>query len=267
MEEDSKFTNSERRVALIRPLAFLDLETTGKVLGLDRIVEIGVLKVMPEGDQVTFETRLNPEMRISQEATAIHGIGERDVINQPAFKDVAPRLANFLHGCDLAGYNILSFDLPMLSSEFRRVHIPFQVEGREIVDALAIFVQKEPRDLKTAYRFYCGREYENAHSAAADARACWEVLQGQVDRYADLPNTPNGLSTFITENRRKRTLDSGGWFEMRDGEPAFARGRHQGLPICEVAKIAPEYLEWMLATGLPNDTIKLLRSILPDFAK
>jgi DNA polymerase-3 subunit epsilon len=206
-------------------------------------------------------------MRISKEATAIHGIGERDIINKPAFKDVAPLLAGFLDGCDLAGYNILSFDLPMLSSEFRRVNIPFEIEDRQIVDAMVIFVQKEPRDLKAAYRFYCGREYEKAHSASADARACWEVLQGQVGKYADLPNTPNGLSRFIAENRRTRTLDSGGWFEMRDGEPAFARGRHQGLPIFEVAKVAPEYLEWMLTAGLPNDTIKLIKSILPDFAK
>src|ERR1700739_1914560 len=212
MRKKPQIEDSGRSLVLKRPLAFLDLETTGKVLGLDRIVEIGVLRLMPDGKEATFETLLNPEMRISREATVIHGISDDDVINKPTFRSIASPLADFLRGCDLAGYNILNFDLPMLSSEFRRVKWPFEVEDRQIVDAMAIFVQKEPRDLKAAYRFYCGREYEKAHSASADAKACWEVLQGQVGMYADLPNTPDGLSAFIAENKRTKTIDSARWF-------------------------------------------------------
>jgi DNA polymerase-3 subunit epsilon len=267
MESKSQPASKERSVIIKTPLAFLDLETTGRVLDLDRIVEIGIVKVMPGGKEETFEMRLNPEMRISREATAIHGIRDRDVLDEPTFSEIALRLEHFLQGCDFAGYNILNFDLPMLESEFRRVGTALEVEGRQIVDVMSIFVQKEPRDLKAAYRFYCGSEHEQAHSASADARACWQVLQGQVRMYADLPNTPDQLSAFVLENRRKKTLDSGGWFENRDGEPAFARGRHQGVLLLEVAKLAPEYLEWMLTTRLPKDTIKVIKSVLPNFGK
>ena len=263
----TQFVPKARSISIRKPLAFLDLETTGRTIGLDRIVEIGVLKVTPEGKEVQLETRVNPEMRIPMEATQIHGISDGDVRNQPNFRKVAPRLARFLQGCDLAGYNILNFDLPMLESEFRRVDMPLSVEGRQVVDAMAIYVQKEPRDLKAAYRFYCGSEHQGAHSASADARACWEVLQGQLKKYADLPNTPERLSAFIAEHKKTKVLDSGGWFETRHGKPAFARGRHQGMLILEVAESAPDYLEWMLSTGLPNDTMKVIQSVVPGFGK
>jgi DNA polymerase III subunit epsilon len=267
MKVKTQYAPKARSISIKRPLAFLDLETTGRTIGLDRIVEIGVLKVTPEGKEAPLETRVNPEMRIPREATGIHGISDRDVQNKPTFGKVAPRLARFLQGCDLAGYNILNFDLPMLESEFRRVGMRLDVDGRGIVDVMAIYVQKEPRDLKAAYRFYCGSEHQQAHSAFADARACWQVLQGQLRMYADLPNTPERLSGFIAEHKRTKTLDSGGWFETRHGKPAFARGRHQGMLILEVAQSAPDYLEWMLSTGLPNDTIKLIQSVLPGFGK
>jgi DNA polymerase-3 subunit epsilon len=257
----------ERPISIKRPLAFLDLETTGRTLGLDRIVEIGILKVSPDGKEAQLEVRVNPEIRIPKEATQIHGITERDLRKEPNFRKIAPRLRRFLQGCDFAGYNILNLDLPMLQSEFQRVDMPLDMQDRKVVDVMAIFVQKEPRDLKAAYRFYCGREHEQAHSAAADARACWLVLQGQLRKYPDLPNTPGQLSAFVSENKRNKTLDSGGWFETRHGEPAFARGRHQGMLIVEVAQSAPDYLEWMLSTGLPSDTIKVIDGVLPGFAK
>jgi DNA polymerase-3 subunit epsilon len=256
-----------RQLTITRPLAFLDLETTGKTIGLDRIVEIGVLKAMPDGTEMTFGIRVNPEAPISTEATAIHGIADRDIQGAPTFRQIAPRLAKFLDGCDFAGYSILNFDLPMLQAEFRRVGTPLLVEGRQILDVMSIYVLKEPRDLNAAYRFYCGSEHRGAHSASADARACREVLQGQLRMYADLPNTPVGLSAFINEHSRARTLDSGGWFETRNGSPAFARGKHQGRPIQEVANSDPDYLEWMLSTDPPTDTIRVVRSVLPDFGR
>jgi DNA polymerase III subunit epsilon len=262
-----KVASQRRSISITKPLAFLDLETTGRTIGLDRIVEIGVLKITADGKEEQFETRVNPEMRIPKEASRVHGIRDRDVQSAPTFGKVAPRLVRFLDRCDFVGYNILNFDLPMLQAEFRRVGTPLAVEGRQVVDAMSIYFLKEPRDLNAAYRFYCGSEHGGAHSASADARACWRVLQGQLRMYADLPNTPKGLSAFIAEHRKARTLDSGGWFETRHGKPAFARGKYQGRMIREVADSDREYLEWMLSTDLPKDTIAVISSVLRNFGK
>jgi DNA polymerase-3 subunit epsilon len=256
-----------RFLHLVRPLAFFDLETTGTTVGSDRIIEIGVLKVTPDGQELQLQTRVNPEIRIPREATAVHGISDKDVEDKPIFAKVAPRVARFLEDCDFAGYNVLHFDLPMLEAEFRRVGVPFDMKGREVIDVMAIYFQKEPRDLKAALRFYCGTEHVNAHSAFADACACRNVLQGQIRMYADLPNTPAELSAVLMEQTRKKALDSGGWFETRHGQPAFARGKHQGKLIQEVAQAAPDYLQWMLTIDLPQDTIKVIRSVIPNFGK
>jgi DNA polymerase-3 subunit epsilon len=256
-----------RRISIIKPLTFVDLETTGSIIGLDRIVEVGALKIMPDGEELEFETRVNPEMGITTEATKMHAITNPDVQRAPTFGGVAPRLADFLSDSDLAGYNLLNFDLPILQSEFQRVGHNLPMEGRRVIDVLDIFVRKEPRDLKAAYRFYCGREYEGAHSASADARACWHVLQGQVRRYKDIPKTAEGLGAYVAEHRKKRTLDSGGWFISRYGKPALARGKHQGMLIREVEERDPDYLDWMLSVGLPEDTIEVIRTVLPDFGR
>lgn len=154
----------------------------------------------------------------------------------------------------------------MLQSEFHRVGLKLPMQGRRVIDVMDIFVQKEPRDLNAAYRFYCGREHEGAHSASEDARASWEVLLGQLDKYEDIPPTTEGLSNFVTEYRKKRSLDSGGWFISRYGAPAFARGKYQGKLIREVEELDPDYLDWMLSLGLPEDTIEVVRRVLPDFA-
>jgi DNA polymerase III subunit epsilon len=256
-----------RSLHLVKPLAFFDLETTGTTVGLDRIVEIGVLKVTPHGEELELQTRINPGIRIPREATAVHGISDKDVEGKPTFDKVAPRVARFLEGCDFAGYNVLHFDLPILQAEFRRVDVPLDMKGREVIDAMSIYFQKEPRDLKAALRFYCGTEHANEHSAFADACACRNVLQGQIRMYADLPNTPEELSAVLMERTSEKTLDSGGWFETRHGQPAFARGRHQGILIQEVAQAAPDYLEWMLTIGLPQDTVEVIRSVIPNFGK
>ncbi len=258
---------SNRHVSITRPLTFIDLETTGSILGLDRIVEVGAIRVMPDGPELSYETRVNPEMAITAEATRKHGITDSDVKDAPTFSAIAPSLLDFLRDSDLAGYNLLNFDLPLLQSEYRRVGTELSMAGRSVVDVLDIFVQKEPRDLKTAYRFYCGREHEDAHSAAADARACWHVLRGQVKRYRDLPNTPAGLSAYVAEHRKKRALDSGGWFISRNGRPALARGKYQGMLIANIANSNPEYLDWMMSLGLPADTVEVIRRVLPNFGK
>jgi DNA polymerase-3 subunit epsilon len=260
-------TKHSRELSIKRPLTFLDLETTGSILGLDRIVEAGALKIMPDGTELEFETRVNPEMAITPEATKRHAITNADVKDSPAFGEVAPRLRDFLQHSDLAGYNLINFDLPMLQSELHRVGLTLPMQGRRVIDVMDIFVQKEPRDLNAAYHFYCGREHHGAHSASADARACWEVLQGQLNKYEDVPTTAEGLSAFVEEYRKKRSLDSGGWFISRYGSPAFARGKYQGKLIREVEELDPHYLDWLLSLGPPEDTVEVIRSVLPDFAK
>jgi DNA polymerase III subunit epsilon len=260
-------TSSNRKLSITKPLTFVDLETTGSILGLDRIVELGALKIMPDGEELEFETRVNPEMGITTEATRVHGISNSDVQSAPIFAAIADRVVSFLGDSDIAGYNLLNFDLPILQSEFQRIGSRLPMKDRRVIDVLDIFVQKEPRDLQAAYRFYCGRERDSAHIASADARASWDVLQGQLERYEDMPTTPEGISASVAEFRKKRTLDSAGWFITRYGKPALARGKHQGMLIREIEESDPDYLDWMVSLGLPEDTIEVIRSVLPDFGR
>jgi DNA polymerase-3 subunit epsilon len=262
-------TNSRkpRTLQVTRPIVFIDLETTGTVVGLDHIVEIGAVKVSPNGKESEFEARVNPEMRIPMEATKVHGITDEDVRDEPTFAEIAPRLAKFLVGADLAGYNLVRFDLPILESEYRRVRMPLTLKNRGVVDVKTIFFLKEPRDLRAAYRFYCGKESNRSHSAAGDARVCWEVLRGQLEKYPDLPNTPEDISALLAKLSAAKTLDTSGWFETRHGEPAFARGKHHGIPVRDVAAKDPDYLEWMLDAGLSKDTIRVIRTVLPNYGK
>jgi DNA polymerase III subunit epsilon len=265
MKGKNNSVSRPRGISITKPLAFVDLETRGSIIGLDRVVEVGVLKILPDGDELSFERRVNPEMGITPEATAMHGIKDSDVQDAPVFGVVAAQLSDFLDASDLGGYNLVSFDIPMLQAEFQRVGRTLAIQGRRIIDVMDIYVQKEPRDLRSAYRFYCGRELQKAHLASSDARACWQVLQGQMRMYADLPNTPDGLSNYVAQYRRKRTLDSGGWFIARYGKPALARGKYQGMLIREVEEVDPHYLDWMLSIGQPEDTIQVIKSVLPGF--
>ena len=209
-------------IQLSRPIAFLDLETTGVNLGTDRIVEIAIVRIKPDGTRKIMRTLLNPEMRISDESTSIHGISNEMVKDAPTFKQAAGEIKQFLDGCDLGGYNSNKFDIPLLVEEFLRVGVDFQIEKRKCIDAQRIYHLMEPRNLSAALRFYCGKELENAHSAEADTMATYEILMAQLDRYPELENDMKSLSEFTT---RKKIADFAGMIAFdADNEEIFTFG-------------------------------------------
>ncbi len=231
---------------LDRPIAFLDLETTGLRVGTDRIVELALIRFMPNGDVTEKVRRFNPGIPIPPEATAVHGIRDEDVADKPPFAARARSLADLLDPCDLAGFNLRRFDLPMLLAEFQRAGVRFQVGERRIVDVQMLYHRMEPRDLSAAVRFYLGRELEDAHSALADIRATAAVLSAQIERYEELPRDIEGLHRVCDEMRPFETeLDR--WFKRGAGDAmTFRRGKHSGRPLDEVAAAHPDYLRWML---------------------
>ena len=252
----------KRQLNLQRPLAILDLETTGTFPDEDRIVEIGILKIYPSGKRSEYHARVNPGVPIPPEATEIHGITNNDVKRKPEFHKIARQVQRFLNGCDLAGFNALRFDIPFLRNEFQRANLPFSFEGTRTVDALRIFHLKEPRDLKAAYLFYCRKKHIKAHSALDDARASWQVLQAQLERYPDLSPDLDDLHNLSTEN--ERYVDpQGRKFEWRNGQAAFAFGnKHRGRFLKDVAENDAEYLQWMLGTDFSPDTKQIVTNAL-----
>lgn len=243
-------------IPLERPLVFFDLETTGLRIGSDRIVELAVIRIAPTGDVTEKVRRFNPGIPIPPEASAVHGIRDEDVADKPPFAARARSLADLLDPCDLAGFNLRSFDVPMLLSEFQRARVPFDVQTRRIIDVQLIFHREEPRDLSAAARFYLGRELEDAHSALADIRATAEVLTAQLDRYPHLPRDLEGLHTYCDEVRPFET-EVDRWFESRDdGGLVFRRGKHRGRPLAEVAATEADYLRWMLGAEDMDEGVK-----------
>ena len=248
-----------KNLLLERPLAVLDLETTGTDARVDRIVEVSVLKVRPNHPVEEWTRRLNPGIPIPPGATAVHGIRDADVAGAPTFEEVAPELLALLDGCDLCGFNLKRFDLRVLYAEFARVGRTLQLEGRAVVDPLEIFHTYERRDLSAAVRFYCGREHDGAHGAAADVRATAEVLDAMLARYADLPRSVAGLHAHFLDSK---AADSGGRFVRVEGEVRFAFGKHRGQPLDAVARREPDYLKWMLMQDFFDDTKALVRNAL-----
>ncbi len=234
-------------VPLDRPLVFFDLETTGLRIGTDRIVELAIIRLAPGGDVMEKVRRFNPGIPIPPEATAVHGITDADVADEPPFAARARALSRLLEPCDLAGFNVRRFDLPMLLSEFQRAGVPFDPRARRVVDVQMIFHREEPRDLSAAVRFYLGRELEDAHSALADIRATAAVMGAQLEHYPHLPRDLEGLSEYCDEIRPFET-EVDRWFaDPEEGEgPVFRRGKHEGKPLPAVALAHPDYLEWML---------------------
>jgi len=247
---------------LDRPLAFLDLETTGLSTVSDRIVELAVIRITPQGDVLEAVRRFNPGIPISPDATAVHGISDEDVADEPSFSARAKSLADLLEPCDLAGFNIRRFDIPLLLAEFKRAGVPFSVQDRRLIDAQVIFHREEPRDLSAAARYYLSREHEEAHTALGDIRTTAAVLSAQLQKYPDLPRTLDGLQAYCDEVSPFQTeLDR--WFHRRDGELVFRRGKHRGEALGKVAATAPDYLRWMLgADDMDEEVLRVAREAL-----
>ena len=248
-----------KNLVLDKPLAVIDLETTGTDPKSDRIVEISVLKVMPDGSRVHRVRRLNPGVPIPPAATEVHGITDEDVADEPRFANIADSLLAFLEGCDFCGYNLKKFDLRLLYAEFARAGKSLSLQGRAMVDPLEIFFAYEKRDLAAAVRFYCDREHENGHSAGADVLATAEVLDAMLARYSDLPRTAAGLHQHFKD---PNAVDSSGCFVRVAGQVRFAFGKHRGQPLDAVAHAKPDYLEWMLAQDFFEDTKAVVRQAL-----
>jgi DNA polymerase-3 subunit epsilon len=247
---------------LERPLVFFDLETTGLDLKNDRIVELAFIKVTPQGDVLERERRFNPDMPIPAEATAVHGITDADVAHEPRFCQTAKSLVRLLEGCDLAGFNIRRFDIPMLIHELRRCGLELSLEGRRVVDVQNIFHREERRDLSAAARFYLDREHEEAHTALGDIRTCAAVLGAQLKRYPHLPNDLEGLHAYCDEYAPILT-EVDRWFSAEEEGRVFKRGRYKGRPLADVAREAPDYLYWMLgADDMDEEVLATVRAAL-----
>lgn len=257
---------------LKRPLAIFDLETTGVNVATDRIVEISILKAMPDGTEQVKTLRIHPEMPIPLESSMIHGIYDEHISDAPTFREVAKEIAEFIGDADLAGYNSNRFDIPLLMEEFLRVEHPFEIEGRFFVDVQNIFHQMEQRTLKAAFRFYCDGDLENAHSAEADVSATYEVLKAQVARYegqewqnkageklVPVTNDIEALHTFTNINR---VVDFAGRIVYnKDNVEVFSFGKHKDKPVEEVFKAEPSYYSWMMQGDFPKYTKKCLERI------
>jgi DNA polymerase III subunit epsilon len=244
---------------LKRPVVFLDLETTGINVSADRIVEISLLKITHDGKEQWMTSRVNPEMPIPPKVTAIHGISDSDVADSPTFGEIAKNVAAFMEGCDLAGYNAVKFDIPVLAEEFLRVNVDFNFNKRKYVDPQVIFYKKEQRTLAAAYQFYCKKDLKNAHSAKADTQATYDVLKAQLDMYNDLDNDIEKLATFSAFNNN---VDFAGRIILdENGVEIFNFGRYKGKPVEEVFRDDPNYYSWMMNGDFPLYTKRVLTEI------
>lgn len=244
---------------LSRPICFFDLETTGIDVAKDRVVEISILKVFPNGNKESKTWLVNPEMPIPAESSAIHGITDEKVKNEPTFKELSKIIYNMIKDSDLAGYNSDRFDIPVLAEELLRSGIDFDMGSRVSVDVQTIFHKMEKRTLSAAYMFYCGKNLEDAHSAAADTNATYEVLKSQLDRYTELENDMKSLAEFTT---RKHTADFAGFIAFdEDGVEVFSFGKHKGKKVEDVLEQEPGYFGWILNADFPRYTKKVLTAI------
>ncbi len=244
---------------LKKPIIFFDLETTGVDPAKDRIVEISMIKINPDGTEEVRTRRINPEMPIPPQSSAIHGIYDKDVAECPTFKNIARSLREFIEGCDLAGYNSNKFDVPVLVEEFLRAGVDIDMRKCKFIDVQNIFHKMEQRTLAAAYKFYCQKELENAHSAEADTRATYEILKSQLDRYEELQNDIDFLCEFST---RSQVVDFAGRIVYNDkGVECFNFGKHKGRPVAEVFREEPSYYSWMMNGEFPRYTQKIITMI------
>ena len=244
---------------LTKPICFFDLETTGINITTDRIVEIAIFKVYPNGNKESKTWLVNPTIPIPAETTAIHGISNEKVANEPTFAELASSVYNMIKDSDLAGFNSDRFDIPLLAEELLRAGVDFDMKNRVSVDIQTIFHKKEERTLGAAYKFYCGETLENAHSAEADTMATFEILKSQFDRYDDLPQDMKSLSEYTT---RKKTADFAGFIIIdKDGDEAFSFGKNKGKKVNDVLETEPGYFSWIQNADFPLYTKKVLTAI------
>lgn len=244
---------------LTKPIVFFDLETTGINIGNDRIVEVSMLKIFPDGKKLSKTWLVNPEIEIPVEATAIHGITNEKVVTEPTFKELAHAINEMIADADLAGFNSNRFDIPLLAEEFLRAGIDFDMNDRKSIDVQVIFHKKEQRTLSAGYKFYCNKELEEAHSAEADTNATYEILKAQLDRYDDIGNSVEALSHFSSHSKR---ADFAGFilFNEKDQE-IFSFGKYKGRVVEDVLKENPGYNAWIQNADFPLYTKKVLQSI------
>lgn len=244
---------------LSKPICFFDLETTGTNIAKDRIVEIAVLKVFPNHNKESFTLRVNPGVPIPKEVSEIHGIYDEDVANQPLFKEIAPKIFNFIKDSDLAGYNSNRFDIPLLAEEMLRAEIDFDMKSAVKIDVQTIFHKKEKRTLEAAYKFYCDKDLTEAHSAEADTNATYEVLKSQLDKYHDLENNTKWLAEF---SAHKKFADFAGMVQYdKNGNEVFGFGKHKGKKVEDVLDREPGYYNWIQNADFPLYTKKVLTGI------
>ncbi len=247
------------KLNLTKPLIFFDLETTGLDITKDRIVQIAILKVFPDGKEISQSWIVNPSVPIPVNASKIHGIYDKDVQGKPLFQEIAKELAAIFHGADIAGYNSNKFDIPLLAEEFIRAETDIDLKKNRFVDVQVIFFKMEQRTLRAAYQFYCERDLVNAHSADADTKATYEILQAQLERYNNLTNDIGKLSDFTTQGK---SADFAGRIVYNEaGVEIFNFGKHKGKPVVDILKEEPGYYSWMMNGDFPLYTKKVLTAI------
>ncbi|MBO4232392.1 MAG: 3'-5' exonuclease [Bacteroidales bacterium] len=265
------------KLNLERPLIFFDLETTGLNIGKDRIVEISMLKIMPDGEELEKTMLLNPEIHIPEEASKVHGIYDKDVADKPRLEDAVGEISAFFGDGDIAGYNSNKFDVPFLVQEMARCGVNFDLRNRRMIDVQNIFHKMEPRTLIAAYKFYCGKSLDDAHQAAADTRATYEVLKGQLDMYKDteytdpktekvtkpVQNDVKMLSDFTKDIHNHVDLAGHIALQTVKGKECevFNFGKHKGKPVKEVFTIEPQYYDWMMKADFPFNTKEVITRI------
>lgn len=244
---------------LSKPICFIDLETTGINVSLDKIVEIAIIKIAPDGSKQIKRKLVNPEMAIPKGASDVHGITDDMVKEAPTFKQIANEVKQFIEGADMAGYNSNRFDIPMLNEEFLRAGIAIDMESRKLLDVQKVFHMMEQRTLSAAYKFYCDKNLEDAHTAEADAMATFEVLEAQVQKYPQLGNTVEAIVKFTGEDQ---IVDFARRLVFENGVEVFNFGKHKGKPVVQVLKEEPQYYDWMMKGDFALHTKQKLTEIL-----
>jgi len=261
MYDASKYKPIFDQLKLDKPIIIFDLETTGLIMTMDRIVELAYIKIFPNGKVVKEDIYLNPEMKISEESKAIHGITDEQVADKPTFKDKAQEFWDIFANCYYSGFNVISFDLPLLKREFVRVGMDFQYETDDIVDAKTIYHEMEKRTLSAAYRYYCKKEHNNAHNALADVDVTAEILVKQIEMYKDILDSEY-IKKIHSNSNMDRFVDGDRKFYWRDGEAYFSFSKHKDIPLKKVVETDPGFLKWMLEADFSEGTKDIIKKAL-----